>query len=102
MAEIRLRDVSPELLRKIEFVKRELHEKQATTAIEKLIAKYPDLLTHIDQLSKRNTELHKKLAYYVDRENHTRTILQTYQKKVINHCNEVKKSLQSYGIKKTN
>jgi cell division septum initiation protein DivIVA len=81
MAEIRLRDVSPELLRKVEFIKKEFKEVQATTAIEKLIAKYPDLLTHIDQLSKRNTELHKKLAYYVDREKIPCTILQSLSRR---------------------
>jgi hypothetical protein len=41
MAEIRLRDVSPELRRKVEFIKKEFKEVQASTAIEKLIQNFP-------------------------------------------------------------
>ena len=68
MAEIRLRDVKPDFLKKLEAIQKDLKEKTATGALVRLVEGYANNQSFIAQLSKRNTDLHKSLQRYHDAE----------------------------------
>jgi hypothetical protein len=99
MAEIRLRDVSPDFLKKLDVIQKDLKEKTATGAIEKLIEGYANTQSHIKQLSQRNTELHRRLQHYFDIEesmkDNVKDLIFGMQSRVV----EAKKLLQTFGKK---
>jgi hypothetical protein len=99
MPEIRLRDVQPDLLKQLEIIQKDLKEKTATGAIEKLIKDYAGTREEISQLVKRNTELHKRLSFYVDRERNTTQLLKNYSKNLVQHSKEVERDIKKYGTK---
>jgi hypothetical protein len=71
-----MRDVEPSTIKRLEELSREFHLKTITATVQKLIDKHKGDMEHTHQLSKRNTELHRKLAGYVAREaNQTATLM---------------------------
>jgi cell division septum initiation protein DivIVA len=111
MAEIRLRDVDPKLLRELELIQKDLHQKTATATIEQLINSYRSTQSHIKELSQRNSHLHKRIAYYVNINSVIEKELiaagkafgeakMKSMKSFIESDNRVKKSLKLIGTKK--
>lgn len=78
MAEIRLRDLKPDFIKKVEAIQKDLKEKTATGAIEKLVNSYASTQQWQKQLSNRNSELHKKLTYYYSLEGRMKQQIEQY------------------------
>jgi hypothetical protein len=97
MAEIRLRDVAPDFIKRLEFIQKELKEKTATGAIEALVNGYTSAQSHLKQLAARNSELHKRLQVYFDQESNVKNNLTDYQIELINQQRFVKQLLKGIG-----
>lgn len=66
--EIRLRQVPQATYQALEKIAAGMREKTLTAALEKLILQYPQDQESIKQLQQRNTDLHKAIQRYLDRE----------------------------------
>lgn len=64
MAEIRLREVTPDIIKKLETIQSDLKEKTATGAIEKLIADYQHTKTLIQSQRKTIFEYQRLITRY--------------------------------------
>lgn len=94
MAEIRLRDVKPDFIKKLEIIQKDLKEKTATGAIERLVEGYANTQSFIKQLSQRNTDLHKRLQHYYDCEEIMKDNIQDFLSDLVRTSNQVKPLLK--------
>jgi hypothetical protein len=100
MAEIRLRDVKPDFLKKLEIIQKDLKEKTATGAIERLVEGYANNQSFIKQLSQRNTDLHKRLTRYYQLEESMKDQLGDHLVALQTGIHETKQLMKSFGKKK--
>lgn len=97
MAEIRLRDVAPDFIKKLEVIQKDLREKTATGAIEALVNGYSAAQSHLKQLAARNSELHKKLMVYFNQESNVKENLKEYHDELQRQQRLVKQLLKGIG-----
>jgi adenylosuccinate synthase len=99
MAEIRLRDVQPDFIKKLEAIQKDLKEKTATGTLERLVEGYANNQNFIKQLSARNTDLHKKLTRYYQLEETMKDSLSDHIANLQMQINDGKKLMKFFGKK---
>jgi len=97
MAEIRLRDVAPDFIKRLEIIQKDLKEKTATGAIEALVNGYANAQSHLKQLAQRNSELHKRLQVYFNQESNVKNNLTDYLIELQRQERNVKQLLKGIG-----
>lgn len=107
MSEIRLRNVSKELMAKAEKCQSALRKKTITDTVETLFVRFFQDQESIRQLQQRNSQLHKAIQQYYNKENASRKIMQDFirtgqimAKDAKAFINGGKKLIKQFGKKK--
>jgi hypothetical protein len=89
MADIRCRDVSPELAKKFDAICEKYNLKTMTAGMTFLIDQYEPREAKIVATEQRNRELQKEIARYIDREQEQKQIIEQFIKSTGNHSKQL-------------
>lgn len=92
--EIRIRDASPELMKKVQTIRLHFREKQIPQAVIKLINSWQSDQAAIKQLQQRNTELHREINRYFSKETQMRDVIEGFATSAKSHRYDIDKVIQ--------
>jgi septal ring factor EnvC (AmiA/AmiB activator) len=99
MHEIRLRDVDKEIVKQLEKIASQLHEKTLTSTLIRLVQKYQGDQDSIKQLQQRNDKLHREIARYYEKEDQMARIVQECITAATRTAAQAKSMLKRFGKK---
>jgi hypothetical protein len=100
MAELRIRNVSPELQKQLKALENHFKEKTATDAVIKLINHYPGLLNELSQQRREIVRLTESLRVYQGKEGRVKEQLRAYLMQVKYQAKHTETFIRMYGTKK--